>query len=324
MLGARSASHGSPVPQPFRDPAPAAGTWSVLTPGRTPSGPTTRFALPFCLLPSRFPSPKKVGVQRVRSPWRLRGAELSAVEWEGGSRRARSGSLSRRFPGGGAPRCELPGPRVEQGPGLRRPEGVWRKMGARMKKGLGGAEAERTIRDKERDFSSIETPAVYRRDGRLGMAALWSKKEESERVHRDHLRSKESGRQKSKGVSSEMQMEPGRKGSLGCEVATLEVPSPKSSWSLAAGFGLGGWRPYLPQGGGRGVLPQSRRPRRGKGYVVGFGVGSPKSPGCLPFLHPRCPRGSARSRSLSPAVPASVLRSTRSWCRGGTWREATS
>lgn len=59
---------------------------------------------------------------------------------------------------------------------------MWSKMGARMKKGLGGAEAERTIRDKERDFSSIETPAVYRRDGRLGMAALWSKKEESERV----------------------------------------------------------------------------------------------------------------------------------------------
>lgn len=72
----------------------------------------------------------------------------------------------------------------------------------------------------------------------------------------------------------------------------------------------------------RGVHPQSRCPRRGKGYVVGIGMGSPKSPGCLPFLHPRSHRCSARSQNPSPAVPASVPRSTRSWCRGGTWREA--
>lgn len=44
----------------------------------------TRFAVFFCLLRFPFTPFKKVGVQRVRSPWGLRAAGLSAVEWVGG------------------------------------------------------------------------------------------------------------------------------------------------------------------------------------------------------------------------------------------------
>jgi hypothetical protein len=91
------------------------------------------------------------------------GAECGGVG--GRSRRARSGRLWRRFPGGGAPRCRLPGPRVEQGPCLRQ-----RRRGA----GWGpacrrwGAEVARTIRDKGRDFSIIKAPVLLGRDRRLG------------------------------------------------------------------------------------------------------------------------------------------------------------
>lgn len=81
----------------------------------------------------------------------------------------------------------------------------------------------------------------------------------------------------------------------------------------------------MPRGG-----PPTNPGAPGEGRVTLVSVwaaGNPlKSPVCLPFLHPRSPHGFARSRSrsLSPAVPASVPRSTPSWCRRGTWRKATS
>lgn len=93
--------------------------------------PATRFAVPFCLLPSRFPSSKKVGVQGARLPWRLRGAGLSAVVWEGGS--GGRGVAASRAPSqvGGSPRCGLLGPRAAPGPRLLKgTEGAWSRMGA--------------------------------------------------------------------------------------------------------------------------------------------------------------------------------------------------
>lgn len=93
---------------------------------------------------------------------------------------------------------------------------------------------------------------------------------------------------------------------------------------------LGGWfrdERIAFQCAPRGVLPQIPAPQAREGLLLVsvWAAGNPHQvPVCLPFLHPRSPHGFARSRSQSPAVPASVPRSTPSWCRRGTWREATS
>lgn len=58
-------------------------------------------------------------------------------------------------------------------------------------------------------------------------------------------------------------MELGEKGGLSCQVVAPDVPSPKGSWSLAAGFGMRGLRSSVPRGGSS---HKSRRRRRGKGY----------------------------------------------------------
>lgn len=69
-----------------------------------------------------------------------------------------------------------------------------------------------------------------------------------------------------------------------------------------------------------GVLPPPRRPERGRGGAVGFGVRwsePPSHPCSLPLLHPRFHRGSAWSRR-SPATLALVPRATRLLCPGAT------
>lgn len=97
----------------------------------------------------------------------------------------------------------------------------------------------------------------------------------------DRSRAKESGVRKSKGVSSEMQMELGEEGGLGCQVVAPDVPSPKGTWSLAAGFGMRGSRPCLPRGGSS---HKSRRPGRGKGYSW-FRCGLLGTPSSLQFAY---------------------------------------
>lgn len=96
------------------------------------SGPMTRFAVFF--LPAAMPLPF---FQESWGPEGQIALEAARCEAEccgvgGRSRRARSGRLSRRFPGGGAPRCWLPGPRIERGPSLRRTEEAWSRMGASL------------------------------------------------------------------------------------------------------------------------------------------------------------------------------------------------
>lgn len=139
------------MPLLLRDSTSAAGTWRVLTARRAPFGPTTPFVDLCCLLPSRFPSSKKAGVQRAS--WRLHDAGLSAVKWEGGPGKHRVAASPAGSQVGARHVASSRDPEFEHwvpvGGGQR---GLGAGWGA--EKGV-GVEAARAIRGKERGTLAV-------------------------------------------------------------------------------------------------------------------------------------------------------------------------